>query len=335
MKRFYLFLSLILLFSLAGNIVLLFVIPWDSDKKMEGSQAFDENENNNISLFNRPESIEYETIQYDTYSLDGTPVLFLNFSLHGTITDSIARKYHTNVSSQLIRNIQNIVYFFSDFKLKFRKNDRISLFYRPQDGKILYMRYKNRSRRAISEAFLFEDEAGERYFTSEGSYLVPCLVNGPFDGCPNARLVRDRFGLVPVFSLPPQSPIYLPFKAKIMNISTSRKQGGEVEITYSNFLKKAWFKGLATIETNLKKEELYSQNSVIGRGGYRKEKRGQDGVTYYLLNKDGSLNSPFLFHHTSQKQISEQFKNNFDISVRYYQRLYKRGYRFEKVFFVK
>jgi len=334
MKRFYLIIVLLLLLSIAGNVILLFVIPWSAKKAAQKCLNADQNERDNISLFDRPESLEYETIQYDTYSLDGTPVLFLNFSLNGTITDSIKQKYHMKVSPKLVRNIQNIVYFFSDFRLKFRKNDRISIFYQTSDNKILYMRYKNRARRAINEAFLFEDEAGERYFKSEGSYLVPCLVNGPFDGCPDARLVKDRYGLVPIFSLPPQSPVYLPFKAKLLDITTSRKQGGEIGIMYSNFLKKAWFKGLSNIETGLKKGELYSQNRVLGRGGYRKENEGQDGVIYYLLNKEGSLASPFLFHHISRKQISDRLKNNFDIAVRYYQRLYKRGYHFEKAFFL-
>ena len=335
MKRLYIPLFLIIILSLVGNLFFLFTAAWSEEKREEECSHIHEENDENISLFNRPESVDYETIQYDTYALDGSPVLFLNFLLQGTITESVEKKYHTKVPLQLIRNIQNIVYFFSDFKLKFRKNDRISIYYRQTDNKILYMRYKNRSRRSINEAFLFDDGFSERYFTTEGKYLVPCLVNGPFEGCPDARLINDRHGMIPVFSLPPQSSVHLPFKAKMMEIGKSRKHGGQVQITYSNFMKNAWFKGFSHLSTDLKKGELYRKDTLLGKGGYRKENKGMDGVSYYLLNKDGSLQPPFLFHHISYRAIDEQLKNNFDIAVRYYQRLYKRGKSFEKVFFVK
>ncbi len=325
-------LLLLLLFSLSINVFLL-VNRDDSPQKQNDCLSFVPENDAEISLFDRPESVDYDTIQYDTFSLQGDRMLFLSFRLHGTIAESIKRKYHMPVSIRLVRNIQNIVYFFNGFSLDFRRGDTISLYYRPEDEVITYMRYKNRRKRIVAEAVLFDDGSGERYFSTEGNYLVPCLENGPFSGCPNALLTKDSRGIVPRFMLPPMSAIRLPFMAKIRELELSRQAGGKVEVMYSNFMKRGIFKEFASLVPSIKKGHIYKKGVVIGHSGYRKNARGEDGFVYYIVNGDGRVYSPFRFHHISYRSVKDEWKSNFDIAVHYYRRAYRRAKKFEKYFF--
>ena len=134
--------------------------------------------------------------------------------------------------------------------------------------------------------------------------------------------------------MPVGAPVTLPFLAKLTDIETTNRAGGALSFTYSNFMRKVRFVGLSSFALHLKKGRIYSKGALLGTGGYVKRGDGRAGVIYYLLNKDGSVYSPFLFHHVYRIRLADAYASNFDIAVRYYRMLYRRGSSFEKYFFI-
>lgn len=277
-----------------------------------------------------PSEIENFTDLYKAYSISGDDITFLDFKLSGSITHSIQKKYGLEPNTRLIRNIQHLAFFFLDFKISFRNGDRISLFYKNSDKKIVYIRYKNRSKRSIYEAFLTEKNGTERYLSQTGSYIEPCIKNAPFAGCPQIKLTMIKGTLQPVFILPSHSKITTPFDATVISINSHDYTGGNIELYYNKYHKYANFGYIGNINTSLMVGKKIKAGELIGYSGFDKEK-SYDGVIYYLKGKD-SITSPFLFHHLEKKSITENDMVNLSITKSFYRRWLQRGLNYEKIF---
>lgn len=279
-----------------------------------------------------PLTYDVDLPQFRTFSPKGENILFADFVLKGTISDSFNRKYNTKIPQQIIKNIQEIVYFLNGFKIRFREGDALTFFYDEKSGEVLYLRYKNSSARTVSEVYLFDAGSGEKYFTSDTYELQPCITNGPFRGCPRVRFLHENNNLVPVFETPVNEDIHLPFLAKLMESDQSRGFGGSMELIYSNYATRAFFRGLASINPSLKKNALYKEKAVIGKSGYIFSDK-KSGVIYYLRKFDNSIVSPFVFHHTESRQMSEKSMLNFQILRNFYSKASEYAKSFEKNYF--
>lgn len=279
-----------------------------------------------------PLSYDVDLPQFRTFSPHGDNILYADFVMKGTINDSFNRKYNAKLSQQIIENIQEIVYFLNGFKIRFREGDALTFFYNEETGEILYLKYKNSSARTLSEVYLFNAGSGEKYFTSDAYELQPCITNGPFEGCPQVRFLHENNNLVPTFETSVNEEIRLPFLAKLMEFDQSRGFGGTMELIYSNYATRAFFRGLASINPSLKKNALYKEKAVIGKSGYIfSDKKG--GVIYYLRKSDNSIVSPFTFHHTEGRQLSEKSMLNFQILRNFYSKAAEYAKNFEKSYF--
>jgi hypothetical protein len=267
------------------------------------------------------------------YSISGEVTEFLDFYIRGTIVSSVKNKYNIDVPVSFVRNIQEISYFFNDFRVPFSEGDRVSVFFRKSDGAIVYMRFENSRRRSVHETFLFKDaDDNEIYVVSDGSHLQPCITNGPFRGCPQVGFIMEQNILVPVFETSAASEVRLPFLAKITGTSTTSASGGEVEAIYSDHMVRAVFKGLITVNSNLKRESIYKPDVMIGKGGYLLQ-GDRKGVVYYLRRRDNSILSPFSFHHTEKVYVSEKRRQNLQIASNFYSRWFQSGTNFEKKYY--
>lgn len=276
-------------------------------------------------------SYDHQNPIYKSFSLDGDNVLFASFYLKGSIVDSFKRKYDRKISARLVRNIQEIVYFINDFKIRFSENDHVSFFYNEKDEKIVYLRFKSSVRKSVSEVYLFNTIHGQRYVSNNGDYLQPCMTNGPFSDCPDVRFLNENGTLVPVFDVKISQNINLPFLAKLINTDQSRNYGGEAEFIYSNYATRAVFKGLGSMN-RLKKNSLYKKDAVIGKSGFVLED-GQNGIVYFLRRKDNSPISPFVFHHIEKMTLHEKYQQNFTIVKSFYLRQLKFVKEFEKQYY--
>ncbi len=320
----------LLLFSIFLNVALYY------DKSGRGQRDTEEREcyiyPDNISSIDFAITPHPYFPRFSAYSLKGESIEFLDFYVGDSILSAIETKYDITMPSEFLRNIQKIAYFFNDFRVMFRERDRVSLFYRRDDKKIVYLRFKNSHRNSVQETFLFETEGREVYVTADGVYLQPCITNGPFSGCPQVGFTTEHNSLVPVFDLEPFSDIRLPFLAKLMSASQSSRLGGEVEFIYSNHMIRAVYKGLASINSGLKKDSLYKPGTLIGKGGYPLPDR-KKGVVYYLRRRDGSVISPYLFHHTERMEVDENRQTNLRIASSFYSKWYRSGISFEEKYY--
>lgn len=279
-----------------------------------------------------PLSYDVDLPQFRTFSPNGDNILFADFVIKGTIADSFAKRYNTKLSQQIVKNIQEIVYFLNSFKIRFREGDSLTFFYDEKTERILYLKYKNSYARTVSEVYLFDAGNGAAYYTSDAYALQPCITNGPFNGCPQVRFVYENNNLVPVFEVTANEDVHLPFLAKLMEFDQSRGFGGTMELIYSNYATRAFFRGLASINPSLKKNSLYKENTVVGKSGYIFSDR-KSGVIYYLRKSDNSIVSPFTFHHTEGRQISEKNMSNFQIMINFYSKASEYAKNFEKNYF--
>ena len=285
-----------------------------------------------LSSFDQNISFEPEYPVYSGFTLEGDETEFMNFTLEGTIVTSVKKKYDRKISRKMVRNIQEIVYFLNDYRIRFSKGDKIALIYRKKDRKIVFLRFKSALKRSVSEVFLFKHLGDERYLTSEHQYLQPCITNGPFSGCPAATFVSDGENLAPVFNTAFNEKIRLPFLAKLLNTSESYGKGGEMTFVYSNFATKAVFKGLAKVNTSLRKNALYEEGVVIGESGFIVNS-SQKGVVYYLKKGENRIVSPFSFHHTEPVPIDQEEKINVRILISFFRDQYRSGRNFEKDYY--
>ena len=279
-----------------------------------------------------PLTYDVDLPQFRTFSPNGENILFADFVLKGTIADSFAKKYNAKLSQQIVKNIQEIVYFLNGFKIRFREGDALTFFYDEKTGEILYLKYKNSAARTLSEVYLFDAGSGEKYFTSDGYELQPCITNGPFKGCPRVRFLYENNNLVPAFEIPVNEEIHLPFMAKLMEFDQSRGFGGTMELIYSNYATRAFFRGFSYINPGLRKNALYKEKAVIGKSGYIFSDR-KSGIIYYLRKFDNSIVSPFVFHHTESRQMSEKSQLNFQIMRNFYSKASEYAKNFEKNYF--
>lgn len=279
-----------------------------------------------------PLSYDVDLPQFRAFSPHGDNILYADFVMKGTINDSFNRKYNAKLSQQIIENIQEIVYFLNGFKIRFREGDALTFFYNEETGEILYLKYKNSSARTLSEVYLFNAGSGEKYFTSDAYELQPCITNGPFEGCPQVRFLHENNNLVPTFETSVNEEIRLPFLAKLMEFDQSRGFGGSMEFIYSNYATRAFFRGLAYINPELKKNALYKEKAVIGRSGYIFSDK-KSGIIYYLRKFDNTIVSPFNFHHTESRQMPEKSQQNFQIIKNFYSKASEYARNFEREFF--
>ncbi len=279
-----------------------------------------------------PLTYDVDLPQFRTFSPHGDNILFADFVIRGTIADSFARKYNTKLPQNIVKNIQEIVYFLNGYKIRFREGDALTFFYDEKTGEILYLKYKNSSVRSVSEVYLFDAGNGAFYYTADGYALQPCITNGPFKGCPKVRFVYENNILVPVFEVPANDEVHLPFLAKLMEFDQSRGFGGTMELIYSNYATRAFFRGLASINPGLRKNALYKEKAVIGRSGYIFSDK-KSGVIYFLRKFDNTIVSPFVFHHTEGRQLSEKSMLNFQILRNFYSKASEYAKNFEKSYF--
>ena len=279
-----------------------------------------------------PITYDVDLPQFRTFSPEGDNILYADFTLKGTIADSFNRKYNTKIPPQIVKNIQEIVYFLNGFKIRFREGDALTFFYNEKTGEILYLKYKNSTARTLSEVYLFDAGSGEKYFTADGYELQPCITNGPFKGCPRVRFLYENNNLVPTFEVPVNDEIHLPFIAKLMEFDQSRGFGGTMELIYSNYATRAFFRGLGYINPALRRNALYKEKAVVGRSGYIFSDK-KSGVIYYLRKFDNTIVSPFTFHHTESRQMSEKSQLNFQIIRNFYSKASEYAGNFEREFF--
>ena len=321
---------LLFLISIALNIFLYFGSD-DQEIEEEEEKSFELYPTDHSSL-DFPLTYDVDLPQFRTFSPLGNNILYADFVLKGTIADSFMRKYNTKLPQHIVKNIQEIVYFLNGYKIRFREGDSLTFFYDEKTGEILYLKYKNSSARTISEVYLFDAGNGAVYYTADGYALQPCITNGPFKGCPRVRFLYENSNLVPAFEVPANDEIHVPFLAKLMEFDQSRGFGGTMELIYSNYATRAFFRGLAEINPSLRKNALYKEKAVIGKSGYIfSDKKG--GVIYYLRKHDNSIVSPFTFHHTEGHQLSEKSMLNFQILRNFYSKASEYAKNFEKSYF--
>lgn len=262
------------------------------------------------------------------YSINGQRIFFLDIFVRGDLLNSVKNKYDIKISEDLVRNIQYLIYFFSEYKIIFNDKDRISLYYRENDKKIVYLRYKSRVDRSIHEGFLTETPSGEAYINANGEYITPCIKNGPFEGCPDIVFEKAKDLLMPVFLLGQVSRVKIPFDGKITALSDNTATGGNIEVTYSEYKIKGNYQYLGRI-SKVTSGKRYKKGTELGYSGYKKY-NNLDGVAYFLKNNEGAVISPFVFHHTEKKQLAESLKTNFSILVNFYRYWYKQGIAYER-----
>ena len=158
-----LFFVLITLFSIALNIYL-----YTKDEK-----CVDESSKKELFIYPQDHSsLDYElsydpvSPRYTNFSLDAENIIYSSFYLKGAIIESYRKKYDRQISEKLIKNIQEIVYFINDFKIRFSENDHLSFFYTADDEKIVYLRFRSSLKRSVTEVYLFETIHGLRYVTN-------------------------------------------------------------------------------------------------------------------------------------------------------------------------
>ena len=321
---------LLFLVSVVFNIFLYFGSD-DEEIEEEDEKPFELYPTDHSSL-DFPLTYDVDLPQFRTFSPLGNNILYADFVLKGTIADSFMRKYNTKLPQHIVKNIQEIVYFLNGYKIRFREGDALTFFYDEKTGEILYLKYKNSSARTLSEVYLFDAGSGERYFTADGYELQPCITNGPFKGCPRVRFLYENSNLVPTFEVPVNDEIHLPFLAKLIEFDQSRGFGGSMELIYSNYATRAFFRGLAEINPGLRKNALYKEKAVVGRSGYIFSDK-KSGVIYFLRKFDNSIVSPFVFHHTESRQMSEKSQLNFQIIRNFYSKASEYARNFEKSYF--
>ena len=317
------------LISLAFNIYLL---TRESDLEEEDGPKEFSLYPDDFSSLDVPISYEPEFPVFNTFSSEGEEILFADFAMKGSIYESYERRYGSPISKQLVKNIQEIVYFLNGYKLKFREGDRLTFFYEKKSEKIVYMRFRDSLNRAVSDVYLFNSSNGQAYFKSNNYRLQPCIKNGPFEGCPEVRFVYENGGLVPLFNVPKGSAVRLPFLSKIVEFDQNRTMGGTLEVTYSNYATRAFFRGLMSINQSLRKNELYRENATVGRSGYVFSDGGS-GVVYYLRKSGNTVVSPFVFHHTELEQIPAKDQLNFTIARNFYSKMLEAAQKFEEKYY--
>lgn len=323
-----LFFVLITLFSIALNIYL-----YTKDEK-----CVDESSKKELFIYPQDHSsLDYElsydpvSPRYTNFSLDAENIIYSSFYLKGAIIESYRKKYDRQISEKLIKNIQEIVYFINDFKIRFSENDHLSFFYTADDEKIVYLRFRSSLKRSVTEVYLFETIHGLRYVTNDGEYLQPCMTNGPFSDCPDVRFLSESGTIVPVFDVRISQNVKLPFLAKLTSMEQTRNYGGEAEFIYSNYATRAVLKGLGSM-SKLKKNSLYKKDAVIGKSGFILED-GHSGIIYYLRKKDNTPVSPFVFHHIEKLRLHENYQQNFMILRNFYSRQLNFAKDFEKQYY--
>ncbi|MBP5435472.1 hypothetical protein J6Z39_06600 [bacterium] len=317
------------LISLGFNIYLL---TRESDPEEEDGPKEFSLYPDDFSSLDVPISYEPEFPVFNTFSSEGEEILFADFAMKGSIYESYERRYGSPISKQLVKNIQEIVYFLNGYKLKFREGDRLTFFYEKKSEKIVYMRFRDSLNRAVSDVYLFNSSNGQAYFKSNNYRLQPCIKNGPFEGCPEVRFVYENGGLVPLFNVPKGSAVRLPFLSKIVEFDQNRTMGGTLEVTYSNYATRAFFRGLMSVNQSLRKNELYRENATVGRSGYVFSDGGS-GVVYYLRKSGNTVVSPFVFHHTDLEQIPAKDQLNFMIARNFYSKMLEAAQKFEEKYY--
>ena len=317
------------LISLGFNIYLL---TRESDPEEEDGPKEFSLYPDDFSSLDVPISYEPEFPVFNTFSSEGEEILFADFAMKGSIYESYERRYGSPISKQLVKNIQEIVYFLNGYKLKFREGDRLTFFYEKKSEKIVYMRFRDSLNRAVSDVYLFNSSNGQAYFKSNNYRLQPCIKNGPFEGCPEVRFVYENGGLVPLFNVPKGSAVRLPFLSKIVEFDQNRTMGGTLEVTYSNYATRAFFRGLMSVNQSLRKNELYRENATVGRSGYVFSDGGS-GVVYYLRKSGNTVVSPFVFHHTELEQIPAKDQLNFMIARNFYSKMLETAQKFEEKYY--
>lgn len=317
------------LISLAFNVYLL---TRESDaEEDEGPRDFSLYPDDFSSL-DVPISYDPEFPLFNTFSTEGDEILFADFSMKGTISESYERRYGSPLSKQLVKNVQEIVYFLNGYRLKFREGDKLTFFYEKKSGKIVYMRFRDSFNRAVSDVYLFNSSIGTAYFRDNNYRLQPCIKNGPFEGCPEVRFVYENGNLVPLFDVPKGSTVRLPFLSKIGEFDQNRAMGGTLEVTYSNYATRAFFRGLMSVSPSLRKNELYRENAAVGKSGYVFSDGGS-GVIYYLRKSGNTVVSPFVFHHTEPEQIPSKDMLNFTITRNFYSKMLEAARKFEEKYY--
>jgi len=275
---------------------------------------------------------------FDAYSIRGEPMRFLDFTVQGTLAESVKAKYGMDFPNEMVRNTQMLIYFFLDYQVRLAGGDRISLFYRVEDNRILYLRFASRSYSAVFEAFLYQkgtpgsEMERELYVTADGSVLPPCIKNSPFPGCPSVYLEKRQETLVPLFLVPPNTEVRIPFDAWILSVSDFAKTGGAVQMFLPDHGLVAFFEYLGTVNAQIKKDRRYRAGTLLGTSGFAK-REGMDGVRYYLERRDGTPVSPFFFHHTYSEMIPPEDRTNVTITQNFYRNWLKQAQQFERSYY--
>ena len=276
-----------------------------------------------------PASVRDQRPIFSAYSIRGDRTVFLDFSLQGTLAESVEAKYGRELPNDLVRNIQTLIYFFLDYQVRLGTNDRVALFYRPSDNRILYLRLRSRSYNAVFEAFFYQTAQHETYATADGSIFPPCLKNGPFAECPPIRLEKRHDVLIPVFLLQQNGEVRFPFDAWVISLTDFSRTGGAVQVTFPDKGLVGFFDYLGTVNPQIKVGKRYKAGTLVGTGGFAK-RDGADGVRYYLERRDGTPVSPFFFHHTTTAVLPADEKVNLTITQNFYRNWHRQGQEFEK-----
>ncbi len=275
---------------------------------------------------------------FEGYSIRGEPMRFLDFVVNGTLAESVEAKYGKELPAEMVRNAQMLAYFFLDYQVRLGSGDRLSLFYRTEDNKILYFRLRSRSYSSLFEAFLYQtgipgsDTEREVYLTADGAVFPPCIKNGPFSGCPPVRLEKRQETLVPLFLLPHNTEVRIPFDAWILSISDFARTGGAVQMFFPDHGIVASFEYLGSVNPQIKKGRRYRAGTLLGTSGFAK-REGKDGVRYYLERRDGTPVSPFFFHHTYSETIPAEERTNVTITQNFYRNWLKEAQQFERNYY--
>ena len=184
------------LISLGFNIYLLTreSEPEEEDGPKEFSLYPDD-----FSSLDVPISYEPEFPVFNTFSSEGEEILFADFAMKGSIYESYERRYGSPISKQLVKNIQEIVYFLNGFKIRFREGDALTFFYDEKSGEVLYLRYKNSSARTVSEG------VEDRTFPARASYGLAMPGPGAPCGTRPGPLPAAEGGKVPSAAMPDQA----------------------------------------------------------------------------------------------------------------------------------
>ncbi len=275
---------------------------------------------------------------FEAFSIRGEPMRFLDFVVQGTLTDSVLAKYGREFPVEMVRNTQMLAYFFLDYQVRLGNGDRISLFYRVEDNKILYLRLASRSYSSIFEAFLYQqgqpgsEMEREIYVTADGSVFPPCIKNSPFPGCPPVRLEKKQETLVPLFLLPHNTEVRIPFDAWIISVTDFAKTGGAVQAFFPDHGLVAFFEYLGTVNPHIRKDRRYKAGALLGTSGFAK-REGRDGVRYYLERRDGTPVSPFFFHHTYSEMIPIEERTNVTITQNFYRNWLRQAQQYERHYY--